>query len=154
MGLLRQRAKGLGIDPNKIGVIGFSASGHLVTAISNAATRTYDPVDTADVESARPDFAVALYPGHLWSGQGTDLYPFDPISRDAPPTFLLQSEDDPVDDVHNSIAYFLALRAVKVPVEMHLFAQGGHAFGLRPTAYPITHWPALVEQWLHTIGMI
>ncbi len=154
MGLLRQRANSLGINPNKIGVIGFSAGGHLVTAISNATTRTYAPVDDADRENARPDFAIALYPGHLWSGHGTDLYPFDPISAHAPPTFLVQAEDDPVDDVHNSIAYFLALRAAKVPVEMHLFAHGGHGFGLRPTALPITHWPSLAEQWLRTIGMI
>jgi acetyl esterase/lipase len=154
IGLLRQRARSLGVDPHKIGVLGFSAGGHLVTAISNAAARTYDPVDDADQKSARPDFAVALYPGHLWSGENMDLYPFNPISSSAPPTFLLQAEDDPVDDVRHSLAYFLALRAAKVPVELHIYAQGGHAFGLRPTAAPITHWPDLVERWLHTIGMI
>jgi acetyl esterase/lipase len=156
--LLRQRAKGLGVDPHKIGVLGFSAGGHMVTAISNAAARTYDAVDVADRESARPDFAVALYPGHLWSGerggQGMDLYPFDTIRTDAPPTFLLQAQDDPVDDVRNSITYFLALRTAKVPTEMHIFAKGGHAFGLRPAGAPITRWPALVEKWLRTIGMI
>jgi acetyl esterase/lipase len=154
MGLLRQRARSLGIDPHKIGVLGFSAGGHLVTAISNAAARTYPAVDAADQESSRPDFAVALYPGHLWSRQGLDLSPWNTISSHAPPTFLVQAEDDPVDDVRNSVAYFLALRAAKVPVEMHIYAHGGHAFGLRPTAMPITHWPKLVEQWLHTIGML
>jgi acetyl esterase/lipase len=160
MGLLRQRAATLGIDPHKIGVLGFSAGGHLVTATSNAATRSYDRVDGADDLSARPDFAVALYPGHLWAGEAEgaakslDLYPFDPISRDCPPTFMVQAEDDPVDDVRHSIAYFLALRAAKVPVEMHIYAHGGHAFGLRPTAQPITRWPALMETWLHTIGVM
>jgi len=158
MALLRQRAKRLRIDPHKIGVLGFSAGGHLVTAISNATARHYDSVDAADRESARPDFAVALYPGHLWqgerSGQGMELYPFDRISSSAPPTFIAQAQDDPTDDVRNSIAYFLALRTAKVPVEMHIYAKGGHAFGLRPTAAPITRWPALVEKWLRTIGMI
>lgn len=160
MGLLRQRAATLGIDPHKIGVLGFSAGGHLVTAISNATARSYDRVDAADDASARPDFAVPLYPGHLWAGesQGSakslDLYPFDPISRDCPPTFMVQAEDDPVDDVRHSISYFLALREAKVPVEMHIYAHGGHAFGLRPTAQPITRWPALMETWLHTIGIL
>ena len=160
MGLLRQRAAALGIDPHKLGVLGFSAGGHLVTAISNASARSYDRVDAADDLSARPDFAVALYPGHLWAGEvegapkTLDLYPFDPISRDCPPTFMVQAEDDPVDDVRHSIAYFLALREAKVPVEMHIYAHGGHAFGLRPTAQPITRWPALMETWLHTIGVM
>jgi acetyl esterase/lipase len=154
MGLLRRRARGLGIDPHKIGVLGFSAGGHLAAAISNAATRSYEPVDDADSQSPRPDFAVALYPGHLWSGEGMDLYPFDPVGSGAPPTFLVQAEDDPVDDVRHSVAYFLALRAAKVPVEMHIYAHGGHAFGMRPTALPITHWPTLVEQWLRTIGVL
>jgi acetyl esterase/lipase len=156
--LLRQRAKALGIDSHKIGVLGFSAGGHLVTAISNATVRNYAPVDAADRESVRPDFAVALYPGHLWRGErggrGMELYPFDTISRDAPPTFIVQAQDDPTDDVRNSITYFLALRTAKVPVEMHIYAKGGHAFGLRPAPAPITRWPALVERWLRTIGMI
>lgn len=154
MGLLRQRAASIGVDPHKIGVIGFSAGGHLVTAISNATGRSYKPVDAADALSARPDFAMPIYPGHLWNGKGTDLFPFDPIVADGPPTFIVQAEDDPVDDVRNSISYFLALREKKVPVEMHIFAHGGHAFGARPTAQPITRWPALAETWLHTIGML
>lgn len=154
MRLLRQRAASLGIDPHKIGVVGFSAGGHLVTAISNATGRDYKPVDAADRLSARPDFAMPIYPGHLWSGQGMALHGYDPVRADAPPTFIVQAEDDPVDDVRNSISYFLALRAAKVPAEMHIYAHGGHAFGLRPTDQPITHWPTLAEQWLRTIGML
>jgi acetyl esterase/lipase len=125
-----------------------------VTAISNARKRNYTPIDAADTLSARPDFAMVLYPGHLWSGHNLDLYPFDPVSADCPPTFIVQAEDDPVDDVRNAIAYFLALKAEKVPVEMHIYARGGHAFGLRPTAQPITRWPALAQKWLHTIGIV
>jgi acetyl esterase/lipase len=154
MGLLRQRAASLGVDPHKIGVVGFSAGGHLVTAISNASGRSYKPVDAADKISARPDFTIALYPGHLWSGKDVALFPFDPVAADGPPTLLVQAEDDPVDDVRNSIAYFLALREKKVPVEMHIYAHGGHAFGLRRTEQPITEWPDLAEKWLHTIGML
>jgi acetyl esterase/lipase len=132
MGLLRQRASSLGIDPHKIGVVGFSAGGHLVTAISNATKRSYAAVDAADEQSARPDFAIALYPGHLWGGERTapfdqndlKLMAFDHVVADAPPTLIVQAEDDPMDDVRNSITYFLALKQAKVPVEIHLFLHG------------------------------
>ncbi|TPG21166.1 alpha/beta hydrolase [Sphingomonas koreensis] len=154
MRLLRQRAASLGVDPHKIGVVGFSAGGHLVTAISNADGRDYAPVDRADQLSARPDFAMPIYPGHLWSGQGIALNEYDPVRADGPPAFIVQAENDPVDDVRNSISYFLALREKKVPAELHLYAHGGHAFGLRPTDQPITHWPTLAERWLRTIGML
>ncbi len=154
MAILRHRAAAFGVDPERIGVLGFSAGGHLVTAVSNAETLSYAPVDAADRENSRPNFGVALYPGHLWSGKGLDLYPFNPIRKDGPPTFIVQAQDDPVDDVRHSIAYFLALRTAGVPVEMHIYAHGGHAFALRPTGQPITRWPVLVETWLHTIGIL
>lgn len=159
MGLVRQRATTLHIDPHKIGVIGFSAGGHLVSAISNADVRAYTPVDAADREPSRPDFAIALYPGHLWPqrggiAKGVELYPWNTISKQAPPTFLLHSMDDPVDDVRNSIAYALALREAKVSLEMHIYPEGGHAFGLRPTRFAISKWPTLVETWLHTIKVL
>ena len=82
------------------------------------------------------------------------LNPDIPVTRQTPPTFLLQAEDDHVDSVNDSLAYYIALKNAGVPVEMHLYAQGGHAFGLRPTKFPITKWPQLVETWLRTIGMI
>jgi acetyl esterase/lipase len=154
IGLLRSRAKRLGIDPHKVGVLGFSAGGHIVAAVSNAEARVYAVVDAADRESAHPDFAVALYPGHLWSGEGMALYPFDPISPKAPPTFLLQAEDDPVDDVRHSVAYFLALREAKVPAELHIYPTGGHAFGLRKPETAIGRWPTLVEAWLRGLGIL
>lgn len=154
MAILRQRASRFGIDPSKIGVVGFSAGGHLVEAVSNADALSYPRVDAADTYGTRPNFAIALYPGHLWIGGGLDLAPFDHISRKAPPTFIAQAEDDPVDDVRNSLTYFLALNDVGVPVELHIYAHGGHAFGLRPTGQPITHWPTLVQHWLHTIAIL
>ena len=177
MGLVRQHAAEWHIDPHKIGVLGFSAGGHLVAAISNHFQhRLYQPVDAADKESCRPDFAVAIYPCHLsidaaeWDAkQGTKkfvlhypatadkhlgLNPNLHVTNQTPPTFLLQNEDDHVDNVNDSLAYYIALKNAGVPVEMHLYAHGGHAFGLRRTKLPATRWPELVETWLGTIGMI
>jgi acetyl esterase/lipase len=156
VGLVRFHAAEYHIDPHKIGVLGFSAGGHLSAAIStHFDKRLYPPVDAADKESCRPDFAVAIYPGHLWiDGKKFELNPDVPVTRRTPPTFLLQAENDPVDNINHSLVYYIALKNAGVPVEMHLYAQGGHAFGLRPTKFPITRWPRLVETWLRTIGMI
>ncbi|WP_229415813.1 alpha/beta hydrolase [Pseudoduganella armeniaca] len=157
MGLLRHDAARWGIDPGRIGVLGFSAGGHLVAAVSTAPKRIYAPIDAADGENSRPDFAVALYPGQMSVNYKADLSRINPTIRidgTTPPTFLLHAQDDPVDPVEFSLLYYGALRKAHVPVEMHLFAEGGHAFGLRPTQQPITQWPALVEKWLGTIGMV
>ncbi|MGB2679457.1 MAG: alpha/beta hydrolase [Candidatus Acidiferrum sp.] len=157
VGLVRFHAEKWHIDPHKIGVLGFSAGGHLVAAIStNFEKRLYTAVDAADKESCRPDFAVALYPGHLLENTSKEfeLNPYVPVTGHTPPTFLLQATDDPVDTVQNSLVYYIALKNAGVPVEMHLYAHGGHAFGLRHTELPITGWPQLVETWLGAIGMI
>src|SRR4051794_13967938 len=156
MALLRHRAASYKIDPHKIGVIGFSAGGHLAAAVSNAGKLTYGPVDGADRQPSRPDFAILLYPGHLWDETGPrtslKLSPWVEISAGAPPTLLIHSMNDPTDDVRHSLAYGVALNDAGVAVEMHLYAKGGHAFGMRATADPITtEWPKLVEKWLHTI---
>jgi len=162
MGLVRLHASELHIDPRKIGVLGFSAGGHLVAAMStHFENRLYAPVDAADKESCRPDFAVALYPGHLWNGadSGDSKLVLNPdisshITRQTPPTFLCQAEDDNVDNVNQSLTYYIGLKNAGIPVEMHLYAQGGHGFGLRPTKLPVTEWPRLVETWLGTIGVL
>ncbi|MBV8807698.1 MAG: alpha/beta hydrolase [Acidobacteriaceae bacterium] len=157
VGLVRFHAAEYHVDPHKIGVLGFSAGGHLVTDIStHFDKRAYPPVDAADKVSCRPDFAVALYPGHLWLSayKKLELNPDVPVTRRTPPTFLLQAENDPVDSVNNSLVYYIALKNAGVPVEMHLYAEGKHAFGLRRTKFPITRWPSLVETWLATIRMI
>jgi len=158
LGLVRFHAAEWHIDPHRIGVLGFSAGGHLVAAMSvHFAQRLYPAVDAADKASCRPDFAVAIYPGHLALGENS--FALNPdirtrITHQTPPTFLLQNEDDHVDGVAQSLAYYAGLKKVGVPVEMHLYAQGGHAFGLRPTKLPVTMWPRLVETWLGTIGII
>lgn len=162
IGLVRFHAAEWHINPRKIGVLGFSAGGYLVAASStHFEQRLYPVVDEADQESCRPDFAVAAYPGHLceWPGhpcshKTLELNPDIHVTSHTPPTFLVQAEDDPVDTVNNSLAYYQALKNAEAPVEMHLYAQGGHAFGLRRTELPITGWPQLVETWLRTIGMI
>ena len=156
VGLVRFHAAEWHIDPHRIGVLGFSAGGHLVAAMStNFKRRLYPAVDAADKESCRPDFAVALYPGHLsLAANSLGLNPDIHVTGQTPPTFLLQNEDDPVDRVEHSLSYYAALKKAGVPVEMHLYAQGGHAFGLRRTKLPVTGWPQLVETWLGTIGMI
>ena len=156
MGLVRLHAAEWHIDPRKIGVLGFSAGGYLVAEISTKfARRLYQPVDAADKESCRPDFTVGVYPGHLWvGGDAYKLNPNVPVTHQTPPTFLVQAEDDNVDGVNQSVAYYIALKNAGVSVEMHLYAHGGHAFGLRRTKLPITGWPQLVEAWLRTIGMI
>ncbi len=154
IGLLRFNAKKYKINPNKIGVIGFSAGGHMVAAIStNYKKRLYKKVDAADNESCRPDFAIALYPGHLWyPNTNFILNPNIHVTHKTPPTFLLHAENDPVDNVNNSLVYYIALKNADVPVEMHLYAHGGHAFALRPTNYPISEWPLLVEKWLQSLN--
>lgn len=156
MGLVRLHAAEWHVDPHKIGVLGFSAGGYLVAEIStNFERRLYAPVDAADKESCRPDFAVPVYPGHLWvDGKGYKLNPNVRVTRQTPPTFLVQAEDDSVDGVNQVLTYFIALKDAGVPAEMHIYAHGGHGFGLRRTSLPITEWPGLVEVWLHTIGMI
>ena len=158
VGLVRFHATEWHIDPHKIGVIGFSAGGHLVAAIStHFEHRLYQAVDAADKESCRPDFAVAVYPGHLSLADNSIALNPDiatHITRQTPPTFLLQNEDDHVDRVEDSLSYYAALKKAGVPVEMHLYAQGGHAFGLRRAKFPVTAWPQLAETWLGSIGMI
>ncbi len=158
VGLVRSHAVEWHIDPHKIGVLGFSAGGHMVAAIStHFERRVYPAVDASDKVSCRPDFAVAIYPGHLSLADNSIALNPDirsHITRQTPPTFLLQNEDDHVDRVEDALSYYAALKKAGVPVEMHLYAQGGHAFGLRRTKFPATMWPRLVETWLGTLGII
>jgi acetyl esterase/lipase len=154
VGLVRSHANSWHIDPHKVGVLGFSAGGYLVAEIStNFKHRMYEAVDAVDKESVRPDFAMAIYPGHL-AANSDKLNPNVTVSRETPPTFLVQAEDDYTDGVNQSLVYYTALAKARVPAEIHLFAHGGHAFGLRQTQFPITAWPQLAEVWLRTIGML
>jgi acetyl esterase/lipase len=153
MALLRAKAGTLGIDPHRIGAIGFSAGAYLVANLSNADALSYPPRDAIDRQPTRPDVAVMLYTARLWDdGHGPNnlvLQPWARISAKAPPTLIFQAMNDSIDDVRHPMAYALALSAAGVPVDLRLYAIGGHAFGLRPTAAPITRrWPADLLRWL------
>lgn len=149
MGLLRQRAQEFGIDPHRIGVLGFSAGGHLSAALStNFSRRTYAEVDSADRESCRPDFVVLVYPGYLVEKDRPNEVASDlPVTSETPPTFLVMTQDDGV-GVENVFGYASALNKAKVPCEVHVYPRGGHGYGLRKTELPVTSWPDRVADWM------
>jgi acetyl esterase/lipase len=155
VGIVRSRAKELGLRADRIGVLGFSAGGHLAAALStNYAQRTYAKVDAADDASCRPDFTLLIYPAYLTVREKNDeIAPELKIDEHTPPTFLVQAEDDGV-RVENSIFYYAALRKAKVPAEMHLYPVGGHGYGLRRTDQLVTTWPARAEEWLRSLGVL
>ncbi len=148
-GLIRQRSADWGIDAHKIGVLGFSAGGHLSAALScGFEKRSYRRIDSADDSSCRPDFVVLIYPAYLVvKGEGDKTPPEIRVTQETPPTFLVQTEDDGV-GVESSLFYYLALKKAKVPAEMHLYATGGHGYGLRPSNQLVTTWPQRAEEWL------
>ena len=157
IGLVRVHAAEWQIDPHKVGVMGFSAGGHLAAAVrTHFERRLYPVVDAADQETCRPDFAVILYPAYLLEHATHDfeLNPGIPVTGQTPPTFLVQAENDPAATVQNSLVYYAALNKADVAAELHIFSQGGHGFGLRSTPFPISDWPGLMERWLRTIGII
>ena len=156
LGLVRSHAAEWHIDPHRIGVLGFSAGAHLAVALStHFEQRLYPPVDPADQLSCRPDFAVIVYPAYLaLAEQNLGANPDVPVTGETPPTFLVQTEDDRVAHVESSLSYYVALKKANVPVEMHLYTEGVHGYGLRRTALPVTSWPQLVETWLQTIKML
>jgi acetyl esterase/lipase len=155
LGIVRSHSSEWHIDPHRIGVLGFSAGAHLAAALSTHFDhRLYDPIDTADGLSCRPDFAVIVYPGYLALAEknfapNTDIH----VTDQTPPSFIVQAEDDPV-HVENAVVYFLALKNAKVPAELHIYAEGGHGYGLRHTALPVTTWPLSVETWLRTLHVL
>lgn len=153
IGMVRSRAKEWGIDPKRIGILGFSAGGHLAAAAStNFAARTYPTVDSADSESCRPDFTILIYPAYLAADGGpTKLAPEIKVGTETPPAFIAMTQDD---HVENAIAYSLALRKEKIPVELHLYPKGGHGYGLRPSANEVSHWPERATEWLKASGFL
>ncbi|MEI2273493.1 alpha/beta hydrolase [Sphingobacterium sp. ML3W] len=164
VGLVRSRAKEWHIDPNKIGVMGFSAGGHLVAEVStNYRKRAYAIMDEIDRVSCKPNFGIVMYPGHM-TFHTSRLYELNrtlPVDSHTPPMFLLQAGNDNIDSIQHSLVYYIALKKAGVPTEYHIYAEGGHAFGLRESAQkipdweklPIADWEKLVERWLQTIKM-
>lgn len=147
LGLLRARAREWAIDPNRIGVLGFSAGGHLSATLSNHyAKRFYPLVDSSDSVSCRPDFTVLVYPAYLGDDED-NLIGDIPVTNQTPPAFIVQTQDDKK-HVSSSVAYYRALSRAGVAAELHLFPTGGHGYGLRPGPYPVLQWPELCGEWM------
>ncbi len=154
LSLVRSKAGELGIDPNRVGILGFSAGGHLAAwEATNPDKRAYEPVDDADKVGCRPDFAVLIYPAYL-APKGTEaLAPEIRVGPDSPPTFFAHAGDDPV-TVESSIRMYLALKRAGVPAELHVYASGGHGFGMNPGNRPVAAWPKRCEEWMRARGLL
>ncbi len=155
LGLVRQRAAQWGIDPHRIGVLGFSAGGHLAALASNQfETRSYPAVDDADAISCRPDFNLLIYPAYLTVKEENDrIAPEINLTTNNPPTFIAMAEDDPI-RVETALFYSAALRKVSVPFELHVFPTGGHGYGLRPAKDLVTSWPQRAAEWMRSRGLL
>lgn len=152
--IVRSKAKELGIDEQKIGILGFSAGGHLAAMTSmHFEQRTYDKLDAIDDISCRPDFAVLVYPAYLTNKEQTELSPDVKISAQTPPMFLAHAGDDPVTPL-SSVLLYAALKRANVPAELHVYATGGHGYGLRPDHATGANWPLRCEEWLKGRGLI
>ena len=152
MSIIRSRAKEFNIDPDRMGVLGFSAGGNLAARLcTNYAKRSYQPVDSIDAISCRPDFAILVYPYLL--GDDDQLQTSLKVDSQTPPAILIQAQDDWVKP-ENSIYYFLSLKNAKVPAELHIFPTGGHGYGLRPSEHAVSGWPQLCQTWLQKMKII
>jgi acetyl esterase/lipase len=149
LGMVRHRAKEWGLDPKRIGVLGFSAGGHLAATLSNGyQERTYPKVDEADAVSCRPDFTLLIYPAYLTVKEENDkIAPELNITSNTPPTFIAMTEDDPL-RVEGAMFYGLALRKANVPLDLHIYATGGHGYGLRPSKDLVSTWPQRAREWM------
>jgi acetyl esterase/lipase len=156
--LVRSRAGEWGIDPERIGIMGFSAGGHLAvkTAISFEKP-SYGPIDEVDRASCRPNFAVAAYPGYILARPGADVLADDMrIPKGTGPLFLVHASDDDERGAQpeQSLALYRALRGAGVPVELHIYDEGGHGFGVRRTERPVSRWTDRFADWLRHRGFL
>lgn len=155
MRLIRAHAKEWGIDPQRIGIVGFSAGAHVAGVLGTKQDeKLYAPIDAADALSCRPDFTMLIYPGYFTGPATGTIAPEVVVTKDkTPPTFIAMAEDDPV-HVENALWYFEALKQAGVPAEMHLYPTGGHGFGLRRTKDAVTTWPHRAAEWMQTSGWL
>jgi acetyl esterase/lipase len=154
LSLVRSKAKEWDLDPKRIGILGFSAGGHLAAAAAtNFDKRTYEVADDIDQVSCRPDFAVLVYPAYLIVKDKDELSADIRVSKDSPPTFFAHAGDDGV-KADNSVQMYRALKRAGVPAELHVYAKGGHGFGLRPSEQPCSTWPQRCADWLRTQGVL
>ena len=154
--LVRARAAELRVQPDRVGLFGFSAGGQVaLIATTNDDARLYPAADAVDKTSCRPDFLMLCYPWKILAdGSTTELKPEIRIGANTPPTFLAQANDDPGSLAEGSTLAFLALRKAKVSAELHIYSTGGHGFGLRPNATQAPgDWPGRAELWLKARGL-
>lgn len=152
--LVRSHAAEWKLDPQRIGILGFSAGGHLAARESgNFDAHLYEAVDEADQISARPDFTLLIYPAYLFMKGKHLVAPELNVSSNNPPTFMVQTEDD-VLGVESCVYNYLALKNAKVPVEMHLYPAGGHGYGLRPSTNLVSTWPLRAGEWMKQLGVL
>ena len=152
--LAQSKAKDWGIDPERIGILGFSAGGHLAAAAAtNFNTRTYEAIDAADQASCRPDFAVLVYPAYLKVKDKDELSPGVPVSSETPPLFIVHCSDDKTATAENSVVMYLAAKRAHVPAELHIYASGGHGFGLR-SGKPTSTWTIECAEWMKNRGLL
>lgn len=149
MALLRSKGEEWGIGTKKLGVLGFSAGGHLAAVVSNSGSeKSYPKQDASDDKGMGPDFTVMIYPAYLSDKDKNDeISPEIKISSKSPQAFITITQDDPV-RVEGAIAYASALQKNKVPMELHIYPVGGHGYGLRPSGDTVSTWPARLEDWL------
>ncbi len=153
--LVRGKAKEWGINPDRIGMVGFSAGGHLVGATAtNFEKRSYAPVDDLDNISCRPDFAVMLYSGYLKPKDKDELSAGLPVSNKTPPTLLVHASDDKISPPEHSAMMYLALKRAGASAELHIYASGGHGFGVRKSDYPCSTWTDRCLDWLRNQGLL
>ena len=153
--LVRSKAKEWGIDPSKIGMIGFSAGGHLVGATATSfEKRAYEPIDDVDKISCRPDFAIMMYSGYFQVKATKELSPTIHKTSAAPPMFLVHASDDSISEVDNTVTMYLAMKHAGVPVEMHIYETGGHGFAVRPVNHPCSEWTVSFLAWLRLHQML
>ena len=152
--LVRSKASEWSIDPKRIGILGFSAGGETAAlAALLHARRQYDAADKIDEISSRPDFVALLYPGGLVEKGNTKLRDYVRPSKDTPPMFLAHAYDDGV-DVRNSLLLAAELKAVAVSCELHVYATGGHGYGMRNTGHPVNSWPDRCQEWMAKRGYL
>ncbi len=150
MRIVRNNSQKWKIDPEKIGVMGFSAGGSLSARASTLFNkRTYPPVDKSDSLSCRPSFTMLIYPAYLDQGANLTLTPELQLSKEVPPVFIFQTADDPYGN--SALVMAGALRNAKLSVELHLLPVGGHGYGLRPGKVAAETWPLLAEKWLRSV---
>jgi acetyl esterase/lipase len=155
MRVVRQHADDWGISKDKLGVLGFSAGGHLsIMLASHWATDDYPAVDEADKLSAEPNFVIPIYPAYLGDkGDREKLSPLVKVTKDTAPTFIAITHDDSDRAIYAALLY-VELNRAKVPAELHIYTKGGHGYGLRPSDHPVSSWPQRCEEWLRAMKLV